>query len=325
MKRYLVTGGLGFIGSNFINVLHKQLLTRGEEFQIHCVDKETYAASLNNLELEIQNSNRFAHHKIDICGPEIIQLMSQNEFEFCAHFAAESHVDRSIVEPSVFLQTNVMGTTNLLNGWKSFQKTRFLHVSTDEVYGSLESGEALENDPLDPSSPYSASKAASDLLVLAYVRTFHIDAVVTRCTNNYGLNQNKEKLIPKLIYNTLNEKVLGIYSDGLNIREWIHVKDHVRALLCLLEADSLDRRVYNIGSGLRKTNLEIVEIIKRLSGFLDAVVEHTTDRPGHDFRYAVDSSLIQREFKWQPESNLESGIGELINHFKLHGTFETSH
>lgn len=324
MKKYLVTGGLGFIGSNFINVLHKQLLIRGEEFQIHCIDKETYAAALDNLELEIQNSSRFVLHKMDICNPKIIQLMSQNQFEFCAHFAAESHVDRSIEEPSVFLQTNVMGTTNLLNGWRSFQRSRFLHVSTDEVYGSLQSGEALEDDPLDPSSPYSASKAASDLLVLAYIRTFQIDAVVTRCTNNYGLNQNKEKLIPKLIYNTLNGNTLGIYSDGLNIREWIHVKDHVYALLSLLEADRLERKVYNIGSGVRKTNLEIVEIIKRLSGFLDAEVEHTTDRPGHDFRYAVNSSLIRKEFNWAPESNLESGIEELINHFRTHGTFETS-
>jgi dTDP-glucose 4,6-dehydratase len=325
VKKYLVTGGLGFIGSNFINVLYRQLLARGEDFQIHCIDKETYAASLNNLELEIQNSTRFVLHKLDICRPEVIELISQNQFEFCAHFAAESHVDRSIEEPSVFLQTNVMGTTNLLNGWRWFQRTRFLHVSTDEVYGSLQSGEALEDDLLDPSSPYSASKAASDLLVLAYIRTFQIDAVVTRCTNNFGLNQNKEKLIPKLIYNTLNGNTLVIYSDGLNIREWIHVKDHVYALLSLLEADRLERKVYNIGSGVRKTNLEIVDIIKRLSGFLDAVVEHTTDRPGHDYRYAVDSSQIRKELNWKPESNLESGIEELINNFRSNGTFETSH
>ena len=325
MKKYLVTGGLGFIGSNFINILYKELLMHGEEFQIHCVDKVTYAASLNNLEKGIQQSDQFVLHKIDICGPEVINLMRDNKFTFCAHFAAESHVDRSIEEPSVFLQTNVMGTTNLLNGWRDYQKTRFLHVSTDEVYGSLERGEATEEDILNPSSPYSASKAASDLLVLAYVKTFQIDAVVTRCTNNFGLNQNKEKLIPKLINNTLNGINLGIYSDGLNIREWIHVNDHVMALLFLLEAKNLEKNVYNIGSGIRKTNLEIVEMIKNMSGFPNAVVEHTKDRPGHDFRYAVDSKLLRNELNWIPVAILEEGIMELIKHLRLFGTFETSH
>jgi dTDP-glucose 4,6-dehydratase len=325
VKKYLVTGGLGFIGSNFINSLYKVLIRRGEEFEIHCVDKETYAASSNNLESEILNSIHFVLHKIDICGPEVINLMRNNNFVFCAHFAAESHVDRSIEEPSIFLQTNVIGTTNLLNGWRNYQTTKFLHVSTDEVYGSLESGEASEEHILDPSSPYSASKAASDLLVLSYIRTFQIDAIVTRCTNNFGLNQNREKLIPKLIFNIMNGSKLGIYSDGLNVREWIHVDDHVSALLALLGANKLKNKVYNIGSGIRKSNLEIVDLIKRISGIEDAVVEHTKDRPGHDFRYAVNSNLLCNELNWTPENNLEVGIEQLISHFRLTGTFETSH
>lgn len=325
MKKYLVTGGLGFIGSNFINSLFKILVSRKEEFQIHCVDKETYAASINNLELDIQKSDRFVLHKIDICGQEVIELMRDNKFAFCAHFAAESHVDRSIEEPSIFLQTNVMGTTNLLNGWRSFQTTRFLHVSTDEVYGSLVNGEATEDSILDPSSPYSASKAASDLLVLSYARTFEIDAVVTRCTNNFGLNQNREKLIPKLICDILNGRNLTIYSDGLNVREWVHVDDHVSALIALLDANKLNSKVYNIGSGIRKTNLEIVDLIMKVSEISDAVVEHTKDRPGHDFRYAVSSKLIHDELKWAPRNNLEFGIEQLVRKFKSTGTFETTH
>lgn len=324
MKKYLVTGGLGFIGSNFINVLFQKLVESEQEFEIHCIDKETYAASLKNLDCEVQKSIRFILHKIDICDPKVIELIRENKFAFCAHFAAESHVDRSIEEPSVFLQTNVIGTTNLLNGWRAFQSTRFLHVSTDEVYGSLQHGEATELSALDPSSPYSASKAASDLIVLSYVRTFELDAVITRCTNNYGLNQNVEKLIPKLVSYAVGGKKLPIYSDGSNIREWIHVKDHVSALLKLLEAETLKKKIYNIGSGCRKTNLEIVELIRLASGIKNLKIEHTQDRPGHDYRYAVNSSEIRKELGWKPERNIETEIQQLVDHFKLFGTFETS-
>lgn len=324
MKKYLVTGGLGFIGSNFINALYETLIESSDNFEIHCVDKETYAGTIKNLSKEVSRSKNFIHHKLDISGSEVLDLIAGHRFEYCAHFAAESHVDRSIEDPLIFLQTNVIGTANLLNGWKENQTGRFLHVSTDEVYGSLNEGEAQEEDVLNPSSPYSASKAASDLLVLSYIHTYKIDAVVTRCTNNFGLNQNVEKLIPKLIQNTLSNKILTIYAEGTNVREWIHVSDHVKALLSLLSAKVLKYKVYNIGSRERRTNMEILDSIKLASGVADTRVEHTKDRPGHDFRYAVNSNRIESEFNWTAKYSIEEGLVEMVNSFRNFGSFEQS-
>lgn len=324
MKKYLVTGGLGFIGSNFINTLFDNLVQAGESFEIHCVDKETYAASIKNLNSNVINSKQFLLHKKDIASEDVRNLIRDNVFEYCAHFAAESHVDRSIQNPLVFIETNVVGTANLLHAWKDFQTGRFLHVSTDEVYGSLNSGEAEEQDPLDPSSPYSASKAASDLLVLSYIRTYKIDAVVSRCTNNYGLNQNHEKLIPKMIENMILGKPLTIYADGSNIREWIHVLDHVAALLMLLRAKKLESNIYNIGSNVRLSNMEILSEIKKVNPTENIQVEHTSDRPGHDFRYAVNSERIQKELNWSTKLKLTDGLKELVENYKKFHSFEKS-
>lgn len=324
MKKYLVTGGLGFIGSNFINTLFAKLVQYNEPFELHCIDKETYAASRNNLECAIAKSENFILHKFDIASQQARNVIRDNVFEFCAHFAAESHVDRSIENPLVFIETNVLGTANLLGAWKDFQNTRFLHVSTDEVYGSILNGEALETDSLDPSSPYSASKAASDLLVLSYIRTYNIDAVVTRCTNNYGLNQNKEKLIPKMIENMILEKPLTVYADGSNVREWIHVLDHVSALLILLEAKKLNYNIYNIGSNLRLSNMEILAEIEKVNPTKNILVEHTDDRPGHDFRYAVNSGRLQKEFAWTPTHKLSEGLMQLVENYNKYRSFEKS-
>lgn len=324
MRKYLITGGLGFIGSNFINTLYKQLSQESGEFEIHCIDSQTYAASINNLTREVRKAREFHLHSVDIKSSSVLEIMKEHDFQYCAHFAAESHVDRSITNPLVFVETNVIGTANLLNSWKATQSTRFLHVSTDEVYGSLEFGEADEEHQLDPSSPYSASKAASDLLVLSYIRTFGLDALVTRCTNNFGLNQNNEKLIPKLVENCINGKPLTIYADGKNVREWIHVADHVEALITLLNAEKLNHNVYNIGSGNRKTNLEVLDAIKIVSKISEPMVEHTEDRPGHDLRYAVNSDRIRDEFGWEPIYDLQTGIQELVSNYRLTKTFETS-
>ena len=324
MKKYLVTGGLGFIGSNFINTLFEDLIQTEEGFEIHCIDKETYAGTLRNLSKKVSGSKSFIHHKVDICGSEALELMKNHRFEYCAHFAAESHVDRSINDPQLFLKTNVMGTTNLLNGWRENQKGRFLHVSTDEVYGSLKVGEASEESALVPSSPYSASKAASDMLVLSYVHTYGIDAVVSRCTNNFGLNQNDEKLIPKLVKNILNDEILTIYAEGTNIREWIHVSDHVRALLNLLNAKVLNYKVYNIGSRNRMTNMQVLDSVKVASGVLNPRIEHTADRPGHDFRYAVNSDRIEKEFAWFADYSFEEGLQEMIESYRKFKSFEQS-
>jgi dTDP-glucose 4,6-dehydratase len=324
MKKYLVTGGLGFIGSNFINTLFENLIQAEEGFEIHCIDKETYAGTLRNLSKTVSSSKSFIHHKNDICDSQVLELMKNHRFEYCAHFAAESHVDRSISDPQLFLKTNVIGTANLLNGWRENQTGRFLHVSTDEVYGSLKVGEASEESALEPSSPYSASKAASDLLVLSYVHTYGIDAVVSRCTNNFGLNQNDEKLIPKLVKNILNDEILTIYAEGTNIREWIHVSDHVRALLNLLNAKVLNYKVYNIGSRNRMTNMQVLDSIKVTSGVLNPQIEHTEDRPGHDFRYAVNSERIEKELAWFANYSFEEGLREIIGSYRKFKSFEQS-
>ena len=324
MKKYLVTGGLGFIGSNFINTLFENLIQAEEGFEIHCIDKETYAGTLRNLSKKVSGSKSFIHHKNDICDSQVLELMKNHRFEYCAHFAAESHVDRSISDPQLFLKTNVIGTANLLNGWRENQTGRFLHVSTDEVYGSLKVGEASEESALEPSSPYSASKAASDLLVLSYVHTYGIDAVVSRCTNNFGLNQNDEKLIPKLVKNILNDEILTIYAEGTNIREWIHVSDHVRALLNLLNAKVLNYKVYNIGSRNRMTNMQVLDSIKVTSGVLNPQIENTEDRPGHDFRYAVNSERIEQELAWFANYSFEEGLREIIGSYREFKSFEQS-
>jgi dTDP-glucose 4,6-dehydratase len=312
MEKYLITGGAGFIGSNYINALYAKLEQLNTDFEIHCVDKFTYAARLENIDTAVRNSKRFVLHRIDINSVEVLQILESHKFKYCINFAAESHVDRSIEGPMLFFQTNVLGTGNLLNFWRETQETRFVQVGTDEVYGSLSFGYAKEVDLLRPSSPYSASKAGADLLALSYKHTFGLDVVVTRCSNNYGPNQNSEKFIPKMIECIKAGAPLGVYGNGMNIREWIHVMDHVSALMLIADAESLQSDIYNIGSNLEKTNIEVIELLKQVAEKPDVKLNFIKDRLGHDYRYALDSSQILSELGWQPAFTFESGLKELF-------------
>lgn len=322
MKTYLVTGGAGFIGSNFV----LYMLNKYENIRIINLDKLTYAGNLENLK-SIENDSRHIFVQGDICDAELVSsLFEKYEIDYVAHFAAESHVDRSIKEPEVFAKTNVMGTVNLLNcaknawetedGWKAGVK--FLHVSTDEVYGSLgETGYFMETTPLDPHSPYSASKAGSDMMVKAYGDTYKMPVNITRCSNNYGPFQFPEKLIPLLINNCLNLKDLPIYGDGLNIRDWLYVEDHAKAIDMVINGGKLGE-VYNIGGHNERTNLQIVDtVIKYINENVDSSVTENLktfveDRKGHDRRYGIDPSKIKEELGWYPETTFEVGIVKTI-------------
>jgi dTDP-glucose 4,6-dehydratase len=312
MEKYLVTGGAGFIGSNYINALYAKLELLNTDFEIHCIDKFTYAARLENIDIAVRNSERFVLHRMDINSDEVSQILESHKFKYCINFAAESHVDRSIEGPMLFFHTNVLGTAKLLNSWKETQETRFIQVGTDEVYGSLSTGYAKEVDPLRPSSPYSASKAGADLLALSYRYTFGLDVVVTRCSNNYGPNQNSEKFIPKMIECIKAGIPLGVYGNGMNIREWIHVMDHVSALMLIAEAENLKSDIYNIGSNLEKTNIAVIELLKQVAKKPDVKLNFINDRLGHDYRYALDSSRIASELGWQSAFIFESGLKELF-------------
>lgn len=322
MKTYLVTGGAGFIGSNFV----LYMLNKYENIRIINLDKLTYAGNLENLK-SIENDSRHIFVQGDICDAELVSsLFEKYEIDYVAHFAAESHVDRSIKEPEVFAKTNVMGTVNLLNcaknawetedGWKAGVK--FLHVSTDEVYGSLgETGYFMETTPLDPHSPYSASKAGSDMMVKAYGDTYKMPVNITRCSNNYGPFQFPEKLIPLLINNCLNLKDLPIYGDGLNIRDWLYVEDHAKAIDMVINGGKLGE-VYNVGGHNERTNLQIVDtVIKYINENVDSSVTENLktfveDRKGHDRRYGIDPSKIKEELGWYPETTFEVGIVKTI-------------
>jgi len=310
VKKYLVTGGFGFIGSNFVNRLFANLKEEVSDFEIHCIDVMTYAANKDNINSEILKSSHFIHHEIDITSDEISNIF-ENEFEYCVHFAAESHVDNSIQGPEIFTKTNVLGTANLLEKWRLTQKKRFIHVSTDEVYGSSPEGKASEDSILKPSSPYSASKAGSDLIALSYSHTYGLDVVVTRCCNNFGPNQHPEKLIPKLVGNCLSSKPLPIYGDGKNIREWIYVDDHTNALLQLAKSSSLKSSIYNIGTSLELSNFEIANEVMQLTQS-SSEIEYVKDRAGHDFRYALDSSRIANEIDWKPMTDFRAGLVQTI-------------
>lgn len=322
MKTYLVTGGAGFIGSNFV----LYMLKKYEDIRIINLDKLTYAGNLENLK-GIEDDSRHIFVQGDICDAELVSsLFEKYEIDYVAHFAAESHVDRSIKEPEVFAKTNVLGTVNLLNcaknawetedGWKGGVK--FLHVSTDEVYGSLgETGYFMETTPLDPHSPYSASKAGSDMMVKAYGDTYKMPVNITRCSNNYGPFQFPEKLIPLLINNCLNLKDLPIYGDGLNIRDWLYVEDHAKAIDIVINGGKLGE-VYNVGGHNERTNLQIVDtVIKYINQNVDSSVTENLktfveDRKGHDRRYGIDPSKIKEELGWYPETTFEVGIVKTI-------------
>lgn len=312
MKKYLVTGGFGFIGSNFIIELFSRLELINTDFEIHCIDSMTYASDINNLPEKIRKSDNFVHHNLSISSKEI-EYIFKDTFEWCINFAAESHVDRSIEDASPFMITNIIGTNNLLTFWSRTQTGKFLQVGTDEVYGSLKTGSADETHNLAPSSPYSASKASADLVALSFKHTYDTDVVVTRCCNNYGPNQNVEKFIPRMIELAGERKPFELYGSGKQVREWIHVSDHVNALLVILNTKELQSNIYNIGSGLELSNFEVVNLIAAYIYSEPANIISITDRPGHDFRYSLNSARIQKELGWKCLTTFENGLAALIS------------
>jgi len=304
----LVTGGAGFIGSNFI----RYILGQYPEYRVINLDKLTYAGNLENLS-GIDKDPRYAFEKGDICDKSRVQMcVVRYEIDAIVHFAAESHVDRSILGAAEFVQTNVAGTNVLLEVAKELKIKRFVQISTDEVYGSLEStGLFTEETSICPNSPYSASKASADMLALAYQHTFGLPIVVTRCSNNYGPYQFPEKLIPLMIANAVNDKPLPVYGDGMNVRDWLHVKDHCSAIDIVLHRGRIGE-VYNIGGNNEKPNIEIIQLILKNLGKPESLITYVQDRLGHDRRYAIDSSKIQRELGWQPSYTFERGMAETI-------------
>jgi len=325
-KSVLVTGGCGFIGVNFVRLL---LETR-DDLQVINLDKLTYAGNLQSLS-EVENHARYTFVRGDICDNSLIdRLFTSHDIQAVVHFAAESHVDRSITGPEAFVQTNVFGTFTLLESAKKYwldqgkgdSSSRFLHVSTDEVYGSLgKDGYFTENTPYDPRSPYSASKASSDHFVRAYFHTYGLPILITNCSNNYGPYQFPEKLIPLVLNNALAGKPLPVYGDGGNIRDWLYVRDHCEAILQVLDQGNIGES-YNIGGHNEKTNLDVV---KRLCDMLDAKVGLLHDKPrqelitfvqdrlGHDRRYAIDAGKIERELGWRPRYNFDQGMEKTVD------------
>ncbi len=305
--KILVTGGAGFIGSNFI----RYFLQRHPESTIVNLDKLTYAGNLGNL-TDVASRSEYRFVKGDICDRELCVRLFEEGLEAVVHFAAESHVDRSIADPGAFIETNIQGTFNILEAARARKVPRFLHVSTDEVYGSMQPDEyAKEESPLKPNSPYAASKASSDLLVRSYFRTHGFPGIITRCSNNYGPCQFPEKLIPLMITNAMEGKKLPVYGDGMHERDWIFVEDHCRALERVL-FDGRPGEVYNIGFGKPVTNLEIVGNLLEALDKPEGLIEFVADRPGHDRRYALDTGKIQRELNWEPSVSLKDGLARTI-------------
>lgn len=309
MQRMLVTGGCGFIGSNFIRLE----LASNPNLSIINVDKLTYAGNLENL-ADFQSDPRYQFARGDICDKEFINsLLKDGTVDAVVNFAAESHVDRSILDSSPFVQTNIVGTQNLLDCCRQHQIKRYLQVSTDEVYGSLgDDGKFTEETPLAPNSPYSASKAAADLLVRAYVHTFNFPAVTTRCSNNYGPYQFPEKLIPLFISNALQGQSLPVYGTGLNVRDWIHVEDHCRGIGAALRHGKVGD-VYNFGGNSELTNLDLTYALLEALGKPRTLIRYVTDRPGHDHRYAIDATKAKRELGWEPQTEFRQGLRQTID------------
>lgn len=308
MTAVLVTGGAGFIGSNLVRLLRRER----PEWTVVNLDNLTYAGNFESLEdLHDDPKHVFIHG--DITEPGLVKwVLQEHAIEAVLNLAAESHVDRSILKPAIFVETNVGGTQVLLDGAREARVKRFVQVSTDEVYGSLGAmGKFTEASPLKPSSPYSASKAAADLLALAYGHTFGMDVIVTRCSNNYGPYQFPEKLIPLMIANALEGKRLPVYGDGMQVRDWIHVEDHNRALLAALEAGRAGE-VYNIGSDNEWPNIQIVSRLLEILGKGGELIEHVKDRPGHDRRYAIDAAKCCGELGWAPRIKFSDGLAQTV-------------
>ncbi|NNC16305.1 dTDP-glucose 4,6-dehydratase [Corallococcus exiguus] len=304
----LVTGGCGFIGSNLVKYLRRER----PDWKIINLDKLTYAGNLETL-ADLEGDPKHVFVRGDIANRELVEhLIVQHGIDAVMHLAAESHVDRSILGPEVFINTNVLGTQQLLEACRARGVKRFLMVSTDEVYGSLgPTGAFTETSPLQPSSPYSASKTSSDLVALAYHHTFKMDVVVTRCSNNYGRYQFPEKLIPLMVVNALHDKPLPVYGDGANVRDWLHVEDHCQGLLMALEKGRAGE-VYNIGGGSERRNIEIVKGILGLLKKPESLIQYVADRPGHDRRYAIDPTKIRTELGYQPKHTFEQGLADTV-------------
>lgn len=313
MSTYFVTGAAGFIGSNFV----RQVLDEEPDARVVAYDVLTYAGNLENLADRLDDP-RLRFVRGDICDPGAVEAALPRGCAFVVHFAAESHVDRSILGSAAFVRTNVQGTQVLLDAARAAGVGRFVQVSTDEVYGALgPTGKFTEQTPLSPNSPYSASKAGADLLVLAYHRTYGMPAVITRCSNNYGPYQFPEKLIPLFVTNLLESKKVPVYGDGLQVRDWIHVADHCRAVRRVAAAGR-PGEVYNIGGNNEQPNLAITRLILANLGFDDSMIEHVKDRPGHDRRYAVDCSKITAELGWRPEVDFARGMADTIDWYRRH-------
>lgn len=324
MKRILVTGGAGFIGSNFVGYMLKS--KKDLEILVN-LDLLTYAGNLENLK-DFETNQNYKFVKGDIRDKDIVnKLFDEYNFDTVVHFAAESHVDRSIEEPEIFLTTNIVGTQTLLDAAKKHWKikpedkysreykqgVKYLQVSTDEVYGALGStGMFIETTPLSPNSPYSASKASADMIVRAYHETYGLPVNITRCSNNYGPYQFPEKLIPLMIYNAKNDKALPVYGDGMQIRDWLHVLDHCIAIYTVLEKGKTGE-VYNIGGNNEKANIDIVKLILKTLDKPESLINYVKDRPGHDRRYAIDNTKITTELGWAPSYTFEQGIKETID------------
>jgi dTDP-glucose 4,6-dehydratase len=312
--RILVTGGCGFIGSNFI----RYILKHYKPAYITNVDVLTYAGNLANLEgVAEEHGDRYEFFKADIANADQMdELMTEHQFYAIINFAAESHVDRSINSPQNFIHTNVIGTSVLLDCARRHGVQRFVQISTDEVYGSLgKTGKFTEQSPLDPSSPYSSSKAGADLLALASYKTYGQEVIVTRCSNNYGRYQFPEKLIPLMIIKALRDEALPVYGDGTNVRDWIHVDDHCAGIVAAL-FEGKPGAIYNFGGGREMPNLDLVKLILKRLGKPESLISFVTDRLGHDRRYAIDSSLVQKELKWKPRRDFEKGLDETIEWYR---------
>ena len=321
MRTYLVTGGAGFIGSNYIHYMFKKY---DNEIRIINVDVLTYAGNLENLK-DIEDRENYTFVKADICDKEAIsKIFAENDIDRVVHFAAESHVDRSIRNPEVFVQTNVMGTAVMLNAakkaWELPDGTfkadkKFLHVSTDEVYGDLPLDRPdlffTENTPLHTSSPYSSAKASADLFVLAYHRTYGLPVTISRCSNNYGPYHFPEKLIPLIISRALNDETIPVYGTGENVRDWLHVYDHCVAIDLIVRKGRVGE-VYNVGGHNERTNLEVVKTVLHALNKPESLITYVTDRKGHDMRYAIDPTKIHNELGWLPETKFADGIKKTI-------------
>ncbi len=309
--KIVVTGGAGFIGSNFI----RYMLSQHPNDEFINVDKLTYAGNSGNLS-EVRTNPKYRFVKADIRDRAALEPLFKEGVDAVVNFAAESHVDRSILQPELFVLTNVAGTQTLLDLSRQYGVGKFVQVSTDEVYGTLgATGLFTEESPLQPNSPYSASKAGADLMVRAYYETFGLPINITRCSNNYGPYQYPEKLIPLIIYNALHNKPLPVYGDGLNVRDWLYVEDHCRAVDLVLR-QGVDGEIYNIGGHNERNNLQVIRTILSELNKPKTLIQHIKDRPGHDRRYAINADKIRKELGWAPQYHYESGIRETIRWYQ---------